>query len=153
MKYNAEELAIIFECYQEIMTEINKKQVFQPTIKNFCSFCGISSALYHQWQKDVDNADRREVMQQIDDYITDVSLSLAQQGKIREITTLFRSKSEHGMVEAAAPITYKVQKEVDMDKIKAQLSVINSGKSLKNVELVKGKDGVYHVDEGGKDDE
>jgi hypothetical protein len=146
-KYNAEQLTIVFEYYKKAITEINKVGVFQPTKKNFCSFAGISSITYSNWLKDVDNRDLMEIMQQIDDYITDVDLTLAQQGKIREVTTIFRSKAEHNMIEASAPLTYRVERTVDIENIKAQLDLVNQGKSLKGIELKKQADGTYSAEE------
>ncbi len=143
-KYTAAELEIIFDYYQEAMTVINKKQVFPPTKKNFCAFAGISSSTYDAYLRSPDDA-KREVMLMIDDYITDTTLTLAQNGKIREITTMFRGKTEHGMVEANAPVVIEHKTGVDFDTIASRIEAIKRAESQKSIQLKPNKDGVYEV--------
>ena len=50
-RYSVEELSIIFEYYQQFMIAINKYTKFIPTKRNFCAFCGISTAVYNNWLK------------------------------------------------------------------------------------------------------
>lgn len=143
-KYTAAELEIIFDYYQEAMTEINKKQIFPPTKKNFCAFAGISSSTYDTYLRSPDDA-KREVMLMIDDYITDTTLTLAQNGKIREITTMFRGKTEHGMVEANAPVVIEHKTGVDFATIASRIEAIKRAESQKSIQLKPNKDGVYEV--------
>ena len=145
-KYSATELAILFEYYKQFIQEINKKTSYIPTKEDFCSFAGVSTVTYNNW-KQSDDAERREIMQKIDDYLVDIHLSMAQRGDVREISTIFRAKSEFGMVEAQAPTVVKHKMESDMKQILANIDAINSGKSLKAIESVKGEDGVYRPKE------
>lgn len=141
-KYSTTELAILFDYYKQFITEINKTQTYLPTKKNFCSFAGISSVTYDTYRQS-DDAERREIMQIIDDYITDLMLTASQNGEVKEITTLYRTKSEHGMVEASAPIVIQHKNETNINKIKAQIEALNKGRSLDTIELQKNIDGTY----------
>ena len=86
-------------------------------------------------------------MQIIDDYITDIMLTSAQDGKVREITTIFRSKAEHGMVEQTAPIVIEHKSETNMENIIKQIEAVNQGKSLRTIELKQQPDGTYKSEE------
>ena len=145
-KYSTTELAILFDYYKQFIQQINEKTSYIPTKEDFCSFAGVSTVTYNNW-KQSDDAERREIMQKIDDYLVDIHLSMAQRGDIREISTIFRAKSEFGMVEAQAPQVIKHEMESDMKQILANIDAINSGKSLKAIESVKGEDGVYRPKE------
>lgn len=138
IKYTNTELTILFDYYKQFILEINKKQKYLPTIKNFCSFIGISSNQYKNW-KQSDDSERREIMQIIDDYISDVMLSSAQDRKVDTITTIFRAKSEHGMTEAQAPVVIEHKNKTDMDKILQDIETIKQGGNL--IELEEKEDG------------
>lgn len=141
-KYSNVELGILFDYYKQFIEQINKVQTYLPTKKNFCSFAGISSNTYNNYMQ-ADDAERREIMQIIDDYITDITLTSAQNGEIKEITTIFRSKAEHGMIEASAPVIIEHKSETNMDTILKQIKAVNQGKSLKTIELHQDSDGIY----------
>ena len=141
-KYNNTEIAILFDYYKQFIVEINKTTSYLPTKKNFCSFVGISSHQYDAWRQSEDS-ERQEIMQIIDDYITDLQLTSAQNGEVREISTIYRTKSEHGMVEATAPVVIEHKTEANIDNIMKQIEAINNGKSLKTIELKKNTEGIY----------
>ncbi len=145
-KYNNTELSILFDYYKQFIQEINKKTSYIPTKEDFCSFAGVSTTTYNNWKQSED-AERREIMQKIDDYLVDIHLSMAQRGDIREISTIFRAKSEFGMVEAQAPQRVEYGVTADMKQIMKNIDAINSGKSLKAIELEEGEDGVYRPKE------
>ena len=132
--YSAEELAILFEYYRLFVSEISQKTKYIPTKKNFCAFAGMSSTTYDNYLTDGDQA-KIEVMKMIDDYITDMALTMAQNKEIDNVTTIYRSKAEHGMVEATAPIVFKHETDVNIDDIKETIKILKSGKSLKTIEL------------------
>ncbi len=145
-KYNNTELAILFNYYKEFIQKINEKTTYLPSKQNFCSFAGISTQTYDKY-KQSDDADRREIMQQIEDYITDIMLTSAQNGNIKEISTLFRAKAEHGYVEAQAPIVIQHKGDIDINDIKKQIEAVNKGRSLKTIELRQDGQGVYKQEE------
>ena len=132
--YSAEELAIVFDYYRDFISEINTTIKYIPSKKNFCAFAKMSSTTYDSYLINGD-AQRIEVMRMIDDYITDISLTLAQNREIDNVTTIYRSKAEHGMVEATAPIIIKHEETPNLAAIKEQLEALKAGKSLKNIEL------------------
>ena len=86
-------------------------------------------------------------MQMIDDYITDLQLTSAQNGEIKEISTIFRSKAEHGMIEATAPVVIEHKNETNIDTILKQIQAVNQGKSLKTIELQQDKNGIYRKED------
>ena len=134
--YSAEELSMIFDYYRDFISEINKVTRYIPSKKNFCGFAKMSSSTYDSYLVNGD-AQKMEVMKMIDDYITDISLTLAQQREIDNVTTIYRSKAEHGMVEATAPIVIKREVDINLDEIKEQVKALKAGKSLKTIELTE----------------
>lgn len=144
--YSAEELAMLFDYYRDFISEINKVTRYIPSKKNFCGFAKMSSSTYDNYLVNGDTQ-RIEVMKMIDDYITDISLTLAQHKEIDNVTTIYRSKAEHGMVEATAPIVIKNEVEINLDEIKQQVQALKAGKSLKAIELTEED---YKVEGGNK---
>lgn len=136
IKYTAEQLNIVFDYYRQALIEINKKVKYPPSKENFCAFANISTASYNQHLMSNDEA-KQEVMLRIDDYIRENMLTSAQVGEIREITTMFRGKTAHGLVEAQAPIVIEDKSETDMSKINEMISKLKKGESLKTIELDK----------------
>ena len=145
-KYNNTELELLFKYYQEFILKVNEIQSYRPTKQDFCAFAGITTQVYNNWLKS-DDDERREIMQRIEDYITDIMLTEAQNGEIKEITTMFRAKTEHGYVEAQAPVVIEHKSEIDMDKMKKQLEAIEQGKSLQTITFEKKQDGSYGMKE------
>ncbi len=141
-KYNNTELTILFDYYKQFIEKINEVQNYLPTKKNFCGFAGITSTQYDAWRQSEDS-ERAEIMQMIDDYITDLQLTSAQNGDVKEISTIYRTKSEHGMVEAQAPIVIQHKSEANINDIRKQIEAINQGKSLMTIELKEQPDGTY----------
>lgn len=143
LKYTAEELNIVFESYRQAIIAINKKVKYPPSKENFCAFADISTATYNNYLMSNDES-LQELMLKIDDYIRENMLTSAQVGEIKEITTMFRGKTAHGLVEAVAPITIEHRSETDMNKISAMIQQLKQGKSLKTIELDKKE---YNVEE------
>ncbi len=145
-KYSNAELSILFDYYKQFITEINKVQRYIPSVPNFCGFTGITTTQYKNW-KQSDDEERREIMQRIDDYIADINLTMAQEGEVKEISTIFRAKTEHGYYEAQSPVVIQHKSDANIDDIMKQIQAVNSGKSLKTIDLKEGKDGVYRTEE------
>jgi hypothetical protein len=146
VKYTAEQMQIVFDYYREALVKINQKFKYPPTKENFCAFAGISTVTYNQYLISPDEA-KQEVMLMIDDYIRENMLTSAQLGETKEITTIFRGKTAHGLVEASAPIVIEHKSETDISKINSMIEAIKAGKSLKTIELSKKN---YKV--GGEDE-
>lgn len=137
-QYSVEELYLVFEYYQQYIEKINEYAVFPPTQKNFCGFIGISTVTYNNYRES-DEADRREIMEKIDNYITDSQLALAQTGKIKEVSTIYRTKAENKMIEAQAPIVFKNEMKVDLDEMMSQVKALKSGQPLELKQNEKGE--------------
>ena len=136
MVYSSDELAFLFDYYKEFISEINKVTRFVPTKPNFCGFIGMTTDTYDEYLCNREQS-KREVMKMIDDYIIGIQLSLAQSKEIDNVTTIFRGKTEHKMVEASAPIVIKSERTVDIEEMNRQIEALKAGKSLKTIELSK----------------
>lgn len=135
-KYSADELRIIFDYYREALIAINRKYKYPPSKENFCAFAGMSTATYNKYLTSP-NEEMQELMLMIDDYIRENMLTSAQIGETREVTTIFRGKTAHGLVEAQSPIVVEHRSETDMTQITKMIEAVKAGKSLKSIELDK----------------
>lgn len=135
-KYSADQLKIIFDYYRDALITINKKYKYPPSKENFCAFAGMSTVTYNKYLQSP-NEEMQELMLMIDDYIRENMLTSAQIGETREITTMFRGKTAHGMVEASSPIVVEHRSETDMSQINKMIEAVKAGKSLKSIELDK----------------
>ena len=142
-KYSADQLRIVFDYYREALITINRKFKYPPSKENFCAFAGMSTVTYNKYLQSP-NEEMQELMLMIDDYIRENMLTSAQIGETREITTMFRGKTAHGLVEAQSPIVVEHRTETDMTQINKMIEAVKAGKSLKSIELDK-KD--YKVEE------
>lgn len=91
---------------------------------------GISTATYNQYLFGADE-EKANIMVQIDDYIKETMLTLAQLGEIKEVSTIFRGKASHGMIEASAPQEFVHHEIIDIGSINRMISDVKKGKSLK----------------------
>ena len=142
LKYTAEELNIVFEYYRQAIVRINKKVKYPPSKGSFCAFADISTATYNNYLMSPDES-MQDVIMRINDYLTDTTLTSAQLKEIDNITTMFRSKAEFGMVEAQSAIVVEHKHETDMNKISAMIQQLKQGKSLKTIELKEREDGSF----------
>ena len=124
--YTTDELLFAFQHFQGLVNRINEKVQFVPTINVFCGYLGVSTSTYKSWLSSSD-LDRRELMQIIDDYLADVALSLAQSRKLDGLVTMYRTKSQHNIVEANAPLIIEHRKGADLDEITERLKMIKKG--------------------------
>ena len=141
-KYSADQLRIIFDYYREALVAINRKYKYPPSKENFCAFAGMSTTTYNKYLMSADE-NMQELMLMIDDYIRENMLTSAQIGETKEITTMFRGKTAHGMVEASSPVVVEHRTETDLTKIQQMIQRVQEGKSLKTIELTKKEDGTY----------
>ena len=144
--YSTKELSIIFDYYRQAIIEVNKKVMYPPTKENFCAFAGISTARYNTYLTSSDE-EKQEVMLMIDDYIRENMLTSAQVGDLKEVTTMFRGKTAHGLVEATVPITINHKTDANINQIQQMIEKIKKGESLKTIELEKTKNGEYGMEE------
>ncbi len=119
--YTSYELGEALNIYMEMIAKINTICKFPPSKGSFCSLLGISRKTYDNYMVDPDKID---IMGIIDDYITTSVLTSAQLGELREISSMFTLKSQHGFVEASAPIVVEHKKETNVDDINRQLEAL-----------------------------
>ena len=124
--YSNEEIYYTFNEFKEMINMILEKQIFMPSQELFCAFLGISTATYKSWLRSNDEQ-RRELLQMIDDYIAGVMLGMAQTRKIDSYTTIYRTKSQHGIVEQTNPIIIEHRAGADLDEIKNRINMIKQG--------------------------
>lgn len=123
--YTPQELAIALNYYIKMMAEINKYTPMPPSKSTFCLMLGISTVAYNNYLQDPEKSD---VMNMVETYITGAKLTSAQLGEIKEISTMFDLKSQHGFVEAQAPTTIIHERKVDVEDIRSQLAEMRKGR-------------------------
>jgi len=119
--FTSQELAIAFNIYVDMINKINNYAKFPPNKGTFCQMLGISRATYDNYMQDPEKC---EIMRIIDDYITTTILTSSQIGELREISSMFTLKSNHGFVEASAPVVIEHKKTNSVEDIKARLQSI-----------------------------
>lgn len=148
-KYSTEELFVIFEAYQKMTGYINKYVKFIPTKENFCRFAGIATSTFETYLNS-NETDKKNIMRNILDYLIDINLSLAQDRKIDNITTIHRGKATLGMIEQQAPQIIEHQIVTDIDAIRANINAIRQGKSLRSeIDIDKP---IYFIEDNKKGD-
>ncbi len=125
--YTPYELGEALNIYMEMVAKINTVCKFPPSKGSFCALLGISRKTYDNYMADPDKID---IMGLIDDYITTSVLTSAQLGELREISSMFTLKSQHGFVEATAPVVIEHKKDVPIDDIQAQLQALKKDKII-----------------------
>lgn len=119
--YTSYELGEALNIYMEMIAKINTICKYPPSKGSFCALLGISRKTYDNYMVDPDKMD---IMGIIDDYITTSVLTSAQLGELREISSMFTLKSQHGFVEALAPVVIEHKKETNIDDINKQLEAL-----------------------------
>lgn len=125
--FTPQELGIALNIYIQMMSEINKYIKMPPSKNTFCLLLGISTSTYNNYLQD---PEKIEIMNIIETYITGIKLTSAELGELKEISTMFDLKSQHGFVEAQAPITIQHERKLDIDDIRSQLREIKSGRVI-----------------------
>lgn len=118
--YTPQELAIAFNYYVELIAEINKHTKFIPSKITFCQLLGISTTTYKNYLLD---KEKSEIMQIIDDYIANSVITSAQLGEIKEISSMFVNKSQHGWQEETTQnVVY--EHKVSLEDMKKQFNAL-----------------------------
>lgn len=134
--YTSYELGEALNIYIDMIAKINKVCKFPPSKGSFCALLGISRKTYDNYMCD---PDKINIMGIIDDYITTTVLTSAQLGELREISSMFTLKTQHGFVEAQAPMVIEHKKTTDIEAINAQLEALKGNKIIE-AEYVEVKD-------------
>lgn len=120
-KYSSEELSIAFEVFKSITADISAKNYkHTPTKQNFCAFIGISTVTFDNYRTS-DDLELVEVVNRIDDYLTDVQLTMAQNNILNPTVTLFRTKVEHNYIEPTEAVRQVAETNTDRKSIEDRL--------------------------------
>lgn len=125
--YTSYELGEALNIYMEMIAKINTICKFPPSKGSFCALLGISRKTYDNYMCDPNKID---IMGIIDDYITTSVLTSAQLGELREISSMFNLKTQHGFVEAQTPTVIEYKKTTNIDEINAQISALKDKKII-----------------------
>lgn len=130
--YSPEELFISFEVYKSITSDLalNNPTHF-PSRQNFCNFIGISTNSFASWRTH-DDLDLVEVVNRIDDYLTDIQLTMAQNNILNPGATMFRMKTEHGYVEPKEFLSITNEVNVDRNEMKQRLASVRNKTSFEH---------------------
>lgn len=125
--YNAEKLALVFEYYQFLITEINLRiGNYPPSLTSFCKLAGISTSTLREYKNSSD-IEMRNIVEKIYDQLGDDNLTMSQMGQVREKTTIFKLEAQHEVMKKNQPnvnITYK--EVVNTDRLNSNLEKYKS---------------------------
>jgi hypothetical protein len=131
-EYTAESLNAVFDLYCEILTEVNVKiGTLPPSISSFCKFAGISSYTFKSY-KSSPEIEMRNVVDAIEDYCYDTSVSMSQSGFIKERTTVYRMKSEQEKMEKEQQKVVINAKSVNIGEVQEKIKRIQELKKFNN---------------------
>lgn len=127
-KYTAEKLSVVWELYQDILCEVNAEiGSFAPSLTSFCTFAGITLSTFRSY-KNSNDIDMRTITEKINDLCFNVNVTLAQNGKLKERSTIYRMKSEQERAEKEQPEihlhNHNNTQVVDFDALKEKLDSI-----------------------------
>lgn len=126
--YNAEKLGLVFDYYCQILGEVNDKiGQFPSSLTLFCKFAGITLSTLGRY-KNSDDYNMRVIVEKIYDQVGDENITMAQLGKVKERSTMFKMKTQNEMTEKNEPsVKINVNKvEIDLDKINEKINKYNS---------------------------
>lgn len=116
--YSAQELSKLYQYYEFLLTKINDEiGDFPSSLTLFCKLIGISLKQFQELRTSQDES-ITNVVEKIYNDIEEFNISMAQIGKLKERTTLFKLKSQNEMEEKVAPkVNINIKKEVNESKI------------------------------------
>lgn len=125
--YNAEKLALLFEYYQFLITEINDKLGnYPPSLTSFCKLAGISTNTLREYRNSSD-IEMRNVVDKVYDQLGDDNLTMSQMGQVKEKSTIFKLEAQHEVMKKNQPnvnITYK--EVINTDRLNSNLEKYKS---------------------------
>lgn len=120
--YNGEQLALLYEYYNDLIYKINDNiGAFPSSLSLFCRFIGLTIEDFKRLKENGNEVTQMVVKKIIDD-VDESNLSMAQAGNLKERTTLFRLKAQNEMVEKVAPkVNVNAKINIDDDRIKGNI--------------------------------
>lgn len=139
--YSAEKLGVVWELFNEMVIRINQEiGDFTPNITTFCEFAGITVPTFNRYKTSADE-DMRVVTQKISDSCYNANVTLAQKGRLRERSTLYRMKSEQKVLENEQPqIHFHAGDEINLGQMMERLNELSKFNRKKDEIEVSGKE-------------
>lgn len=121
--YNAEKLAMVYDYYCDIITEINNYIGYYPSsLTSFCKLAGITSSTLRSY-KNSEDLSMRIIVEKIYDQIGDENITMSQMGAVKERTTIFKLKSQNELVEKVQPtVNINITEKPNMERIEERIN-------------------------------
>ena len=121
-EYNAEKLALVFDYYCYLVSEVNDKiGNFPSSLTSFCKLAGITSSCLKKYKNSSD-INMRIIAEKIYDQIGDTNITMSQLGYVSERSTIFKMKSQNEIFEKEQPkVHINIVDTPDMEQINARL--------------------------------
>lgn len=122
-EYNAEKLAMVFDYYCYLVTEVNDKiGNFPSSLTSFCKLAGITSSCLKKYKNSSD-MNMRIIVEKIYDQIGDTNITMSQLGMVSERSTIFKMKAQNEIVEKVQPSVHiSITEKPNMDLINERIS-------------------------------
>lgn len=122
IKYNGEQLSMLYDYYNDLLLDINDFiGAFPTSLTLFCRFIGVTLDDFKLLREEGDETTKLVVQKIIDD-IDDSNLAMAQTGSLKEKPTLFRLKAQNEMVEKITPkVNVNIKASIDDNRIKGNI--------------------------------
>lgn len=131
-EYTAESLNAVFDLYCEILTEVNVRiGTLPPSISSFCKFAGISTYTFKGYKSSAE-IEMRTIVDMIEDYCYDTSVSMSQGGFVKERSTVYRMKSEQERMEKEQQKVVINAKSVNIGEVQEKIKRIQELKKYNN---------------------
>lgn len=121
-EYNAEKLALVFDYYCYLVSEVNDKiGSFPSSLTSFCKLAGITSSCLKKYKNSSD-LNMRIIAEKIYDQIGDTNITMSQLGMVSERSTIFKMKSQNEIFEKEQPkVSINIVDTPDLEQINARL--------------------------------
>lgn len=122
-EYNAEKLALVFDFYCDLISEVNDKiGDFPSSLTSFCKIAGITLNTLRTYRNSTD-LNMRIITEKIYDQIGDTNITMSQLGMTKEKSTIFKLKSQNEIVEKVQPnVNINIVETPDMDQIENRIN-------------------------------
>ena len=94
-KRTCDEIRDTFGLFQLIILKLNEYMSYIPMKPDFCRLLGISMATFSKY-KNQNDSDYEDAINMVEDYIGGFTMQSAMQGKIKEISAVFSTKTTLG---------------------------------------------------------
>lgn len=121
-EYNAEKLAMVFDYYCYLVSEVNDKiGNFPSSLTSFCKLAGITSSCLKKYKNSSD-MNMRIIAEKIYDQIGDTNITMSQLGMVSERSTIFKMKSQNEIFEKEQPkVHINIVDTPDLEQIQGRI--------------------------------